>query len=206
MLPGKTVERLSKYRRFLQDMEQKGLENIFSHEIGSNLQLTPVQVRRDIMLIGYTGSQRKGYVITDLICKIDEVLNPKSKYNAAIFGIGNLGKAITSYFNHRGHNISIVAAFDCDQQKTGRVISGVWCYDLNYIKEIIKEQKITLAILTLPYEHAQEITDRLVQAGIKGILNFTSSALKVPEHVYIESYDMITSLEKLAYYVKKTNN
>lgn len=205
MLPEKTTERLSQYRRLLQNLSDEGKEYIFSHEIALMLHLTPVQVRRDIMLIGYNGSQRKGYIIHDLIQKLSQVLDSKQCLNAAVFGVGNLGKAITSYFNGKGHNINIVAAFDSDPQKTDRIISGVWCYDIKQIKEIVSENNISLAILTLPPQYAQDITDKLVYAGIRGILNFTSVPLRVSPDVYVENYDMVTSLEKLAYYVKEIN-
>jgi len=205
MLPEKTTERLSQYRRLLQNLSDEGKEYIFSHEIALVLHLTPVQVRRDIMLIGYNGSQRKGYIIHDLIQKLSQVLDSKQCLNAAVFGVGNLGKAITSYFNGKGHNINIVAAFDSDPQKTDRIISGVWCYDIKQIKEIVSENNISLAILTLPPQYAQDITDKLVYAGIRGILNFTSVPLRVSPDVYVENYDMVTSLEKLAYYVKEIN-
>lgn len=205
MLPEKTTERLSQYRRLLQNLSDEGKEYIFSHEIALVLHLTPVQVRRDIMLIGYNGSQRKGYIIHDLIQKLSQVLDSEQCQNAAVFGVGNLGKAITSYFNGKGHNINIVAAFDSDPQKTDRIISGVWCYDIKQIKEIVSENNISLAILTLPPQYAQDITDKLVYAGIRGILNFTSVPLRVSPDVYVENYDMVTSLEKLAYYVKEIN-
>ncbi|HOE03673.1 MAG TPA: redox-sensing transcriptional repressor Rex [Bacteroidales bacterium] len=205
MLPEKTTERLSQYRRLLQNLSDEGKEYIFSHEIALMLHLTPVQVRRDIMLIGYNGSQRKGYIIHDLIQKLSQVLDSEQCQNAAVFGVGNLGKAITSYFNGKGHNINIVAAFDSDPQKTDRIISGVWCYDIKQIKEIVSENNISLAILTLPPQYAQDITDKLVYAGIRGILNFTSVPLRVSPDVYVENYDMVTSLEKLAYYVKEIN-
>ncbi|MBP7462748.1 MAG: redox-sensing transcriptional repressor Rex [Bacteroidales bacterium] len=205
MLPEKTTERLSQYRRLLQNLSDEGKEYIFSHEIALMLHLTPVQVRRDIMLIGYNGSQRKGYIIHDLIQKLSQVLDSEQCLNAAVFGVGNLGKAITSYFNGKGHNINIVAAFDSDPQKTDRIISGVWCYDIKQIKEIVSENNISLAILTLPPQYAQDITDKLVYAGIRGILNFTSVPLRVSPDVYVENYDMVTSLEKLAYYVKEIN-
>lgn len=205
MLPEKTTERLSQYRRLLQNLSDEGKEYIFSHEIALMLHLTPVQVRRDIMLIGYNGSQRKGYIIHDLIQKLSQVLDSEQCLNVAVFGVGNLGKAITSYFNGKGHNINIVAAFDSDPQKTDRIISGVWCYDIKQIKEIVSENNISLAILTLPPQYAQDITDKLVYAGIRGILNFTSVPLRVSPDVYVENYDMVTSLEKLAYYVKEIN-
>ncbi|HXK81344.1 MAG TPA: redox-sensing transcriptional repressor Rex [Bacteroidales bacterium] len=205
MLPEKTIERLSQYRRLLLANKQKGKENIFSHEIAVQLHLTSVQVRRDIMLIGYSGTQRKGYNIDLLIEKISSILDDEKGLNSIIIGMGNLGKAISTYFYGKRNKIDIVAAFDIDIKKTGRLISGVWCYHTSDLETIIKEKQISLAILALAPEAAQDITDRIIFAGVKGILNFTSVPLNVLPNVYLENYDMVTSLEKVAYFVKENH-
>jgi len=200
-LPQKSVERLSQYRRILYSNLEKGKEYIYSHELASQLHLTPVQVRRDIMLIGYSGTQRKGYVIEDLIQRIGEILDGEKKINTAVIGMGNLGKAITSYFNGKRTKLDIAAAFDVDEQKINRVISNVRCYHINQISEKIKDLDISIAIMTLSPEHAQQVADLLVVNDIKGILNFTSVPLSIPDHIYVEDYDMVTSMEKVAYFV-----
>ncbi len=200
-LPPKSIERLSQYRRILLNNLEKGKEYIYSHELASQLHFTPVQVRRDIMLIGYTGTQRKGYVIKDLIVRIGEILDRESNTNAIIIGMGNLGKAITSYFNGKRTKIEIVAAFDTDEQKINRVISNVRCYHISSIKEKLQNLDASIAIMTLSPEAAQEVADQLVLHDIKGILNFTSIPLNIPDHIYIEDYDMVTSIEKVAYFV-----
>lgn len=200
-LPPKSIERLSQYRRILLNNLEKGKEYIYSHELASQLHFTPVQVRRDIMLIGYTGTQRKGYVIKDLIGRIGEILDGESNTNAIIIGMGNLGKAITSYFNGKRTKIEIVAAFDTDEQKINRVISNVRCYHISSIKEKLQNLDASVAIMTLSPEAAQEVADQLVLHDIKGILNFTSIPLNIPDHIYIEDYDMVTSIEKVAYFV-----
>jgi redox-sensing transcriptional repressor len=205
MLPEKTIERLSIYRRILLVNKQKGKEYIFSHEIAGQLHLTSVQVRRDIMLIGYSGTQRKGYDIQKLMECISQVLDDDKGLNSIIIGMGNLGKAISTYFDGKRNKIDIVAAFDSDNKKTDRVISGIWCYHTSDLEAIIQEKKVSLAILSLSPDAAQEITDRLIFSGIRGILNFTSVPLNVSPDVYLENYDMVTSLEKVAYFVKENH-
>ncbi len=200
-LPQKSIERLSQYRRILLNNLKKGKEHIYSHELASQLHFTPVQVRRDIMLIGYTGTQRKGYVIKALINRIGEILDGDSQSNAIIIGMGNLGKAITSYFNGKRTKIEIAAAFDSDEQKINRVISNVRCYHISTLKEKMDELNISIAIMTLAPEAAQEVADQLVLNNIKGILNFTSIPINIPDHIYVENYDMVTSMEKVAYFV-----
>jgi redox-sensing transcriptional repressor len=203
MLPEKTIERLSMYRRVLQTYQDNQSEFIYSHELASLLHLTPVQVRRDIMLIGYSGTQRKGYSVKELINKIGDILDGNERINAVIIGMGHLGKAITNYFNAKRSKIDIVAAFENDSTKVDRIISGIKSYHTDSMEMILEESNATIAILSLSPREAQDVTDRLVFAGIKGILNFTSVPLTVPEDVFLENYDMVTSMEKLAYFVKE---
>lgn len=201
-LPGKTVERLSQYRRILYNHVSEGKANIYSHELAKMMNLTPVQVRRDLMLIGYGGSQSKGYVIKDMIALIGQIIDNESGQNVAIVGMGNLGRAITSYFSGKREKLTIVAAFDNDLQKTDRVIAGIPCYHINKINDIIARNSISIAILTVAPEASHEVAKALMDAGIKGILNYTSVPLTVPDHVFLEEYDIVTSLEKLAFLVK----
>lgn len=202
-LPGKTVERLSQYRRLLFNSVQSGKTNIYSHELARMMNLTPVQVRRDLMLIGYSGSQSKGYLIKDLITLIGKIIDSDSGQRIAVMGMGNLGRAITSYFTGKREKLTIVAAFDNDPQKYDRIITGVPCYHTNKLKEIVQMENISIAVLTVAPQATHEVTKILLDAGIKGILNYTSVPVSVPEGIFLEEYDIITSLEKLAFLVKQ---
>ena len=202
MLPERTVERLSEYRRSLLQCLDEGKIHIFSHELAALHHNTAVQVRRDIMFIGYTSMQRKGYDVSELIQVIGDILDSEKGLNVAVIGIGNLGRAFTTYFTGKRSKLNIVATFDVDHTKIDRVISGVKCYALNNLREIVEEQNISVAILTVPADSAVEVSEMLVEAGIKGILNFTTVPVNVGEEVYLDEYDMITSLEKVAYFVK----
>ncbi len=201
-LPEKTVERMSEYRRTLFDCLAIGKTHIFSHELAKMHNITAVQVRRDIMFIGYTSAQRKGYDIQEMMDVIGKVLDAEEGLNVAIVGIGHLGRAITSYFSGKRSKLNIVAAFDNDPGKVDQVIAGVPCYHVSKIAEIVNIKGISIGIITVPSDFAAEISNNLVSSGIKGILNFTSVPLNVPEHVYLENSDMITLLEKVAYFVK----
>jgi len=205
-LPGKTVERLSQYRRVLLNCLNAGKTHIYSHELANFLNLTAVQVRRDIMLMGYSTSQKKGYDITELIQAIGSVLDTRKGQNVAVVGVGNLGRAITGYFTGKRSKLNIVATFDTDPSKVNRVISGVNCYPVRQLPELVRELDISIAILTVPPDHAVSVAESLIIAGIKGILNFTSVSLNVSPHVYLEEYDMITSIEKVAYFAKKNGS
>lgn len=202
-LPPKTIERLSQYRRILIDSYSPEKMHVFSYEIANIIHNTPEQVRRDLMLIGYSSTLKKGYDIKELIMAIDSILDAVEGLKVAVFGMGNLGKAITNYFIRKREKLKIVAVFDVDPDKINRVMAGVRCYHVNDMYEVISNENISIAILTLPVENARDITDQLVKAGIRGILNYTTLPLNVPGHVFLEEYDMVTSLEKIAYYVKQ---
>jgi redox-sensing transcriptional repressor len=202
-LPQKTVERLSEYRRSLLNCLAEGKTHVFSHELAKMHHVTAVQVRRDIMFIGYTSVQRKGYDIKEMTDVIGSILDSEAGLNVAIVGIGNLGRAITSYFSGKRSKLNIVAAFDNDPEKTDRIISGVPCYHISRISEVVNEKGITIGIITVPSDFAEETAKIFVESGIKGLLNFTSVPLSVPENVYLENSDMITLLEKVAYFIKQ---
>ncbi len=202
-LPGKTVERLSEYRRTLLECLKEKKNFIYSHDLAARLHITAVQVRRDLMLIGYSSVQRKGYDIRELIDKIGTVIDSQESMNVAILGIGNLGRAVAGYFKGKRSKLNLVASFDNDAQKVNKVISGVKCYPYDDLGKMVKELDIRIAILTVPADFAIEIAEDVVRLGIKGILNYTTIPLNVPSWVYLEEYDMITSMEKVAYFVKE---
>lgn len=178
------------------------MTHIYSHEIARIQHITAVQVRRDIMLIGYTGTLRKGYNVKELIDLIGSIIDSEEGINVCVVGIGNLGRAITNYFSGKRTKLSIVAVFDVDKSKVGKKYHGIECYEINKLVETIKDKKIDIGIMTVPGEDAPVIADLLVKAGIKGILNYTPKPVNVPKEVYLEEYDMITSLEKVAFFVK----
>ena len=202
-LPGKTIERLSEYRRTLLECLIEKRNYIFSHDLAARLHITAVQVRRDLMLIGYSSVLRKGYDVRELIDTISKIIDSEESMNVAVIGIGNLGRAVAGYFKGKRSKLNLVASFDNDLQKINKVISGVKCYPYNDIEHLMKELDVRIAILTVPPDFAKEITEELVRYGIKGILNFTTIPLNVPSGIYLEEYDMITSIEKVAYFVKE---
>jgi redox-sensing transcriptional repressor len=201
-LPEKTIERLSEYRRTLFHCLDEGKTHIFSHELAGMHNITAVQVRRDIMFIGYTSQGRKGYNIRELIDVIAGIMDPSDIMNLGVVGYGNLGKAISAYLVNKRPKLKITAAFDIDPKKIGSSSSVVECFSLERLREIISSRDIKLALLTVPADAAQQMAKALVASGIRGILNFTTVNLSVPEDIYLEEYDMVTSLEKVAYFVK----
>lgn len=201
-LPHKTIERLSQYRRALLICLDSGKTHIYSHEIARIQHITAVQVRRDLMLIGYTGTLRKGYNVKELIDLIGQIIDSDEGIHVAIIGMGNLGRALINYFAGKRSQLKIVAGFDINPDKIGNTMSGVPCFGIDDMESIINKLDIRIGIMTVPADFAVEVADKLVKSGIKGILNYTPKPVNVPKDVYLEEYDMITSLEKVAFFVK----
>lgn len=202
MVSVKTIGRLSLYRRLLNRMLATGANSVYSHQLAALAGGTAAQVRRDVMAVGYSGSPKRGYDIKDLIESIGNFLDAPEGLGVALVGVGNLGRAIMSYFAGRRPKLSIVAAFDVDPYKVNRVIHGCRCYPITEIDSVLQKIKVGVAIISVPANEAQAIADTLVRAGIKGLLNFAPVPLRVPHGVYVEDIDMTMSLEKVAYFAR----
>lgn len=199
----KAIGRLSIYRRLLNELAEKGKENIFSHELANLAGTTAAQVRRDLMIIGTSGLPRQGYKVKELLKSIENFLDDPAGQKVVLVGLGNLGRAILTYFAGRRPKLSIVAAFDIDPSKINKTVhGGCSCYHINQLKEIVKKEGATIGIITVPADAAQEVADMLIDAGIKGILNFAPISLRVRPDVYVEQVDITVSLEKVAYFAR----
>ena len=202
-ISAKIVARLSLYRRLLASEAAGGAQHIYSHQLATMAGVSAEQVRRDMMAVGYNGTPIRGYCIAELMHCIDGLLDAAQGQNAAIVGLGHLGRAITVYSAGRWPKLSIVAAFDNDPAKVGQVINGCACYQDTEISRIVAERDIRVAIIAVPASEAQKVADTLVEAGVKGILNFAPARLRVPADVYVENMDVAVSLEKVAYFARQ---
>ncbi|MFI3299411.1 MAG: redox-sensing transcriptional repressor Rex [Rikenellaceae bacterium] len=202
-LPEKTIERLSSYRRAVLGLTSDGLTHIYSHQLAQVLGLTAVQVRRDLMLIGFSSSARRGYDIKKLVRYISAIIDAKSMPRVAFVGMGNLAKAIFHYFNGRDmSSIMIAASFDSDLNKIGTKFNGVECYDIADFEDVIRRERIEIVILSCPSEAALSLQGAIESSQIRGVLNFTSASLKFQRELYVENYDMLTLFEKVVYFSK----
>jgi redox-sensing transcriptional repressor len=196
----KTVERLSLYRRYLLEQISAGNEHIFSRQLALCSGGSPAQVRQDLRVLGYSGSSSEGYHIPHLLLSIDKFFSLSFCQKAVLAGVGNLGRALLSHFSRREIYPQIIAVVDVNPQLLNTVICGCRCFHPDEITEIIRDQEITMGILTVPAKNAQQMSDLFVEAGIKGILNFTPSPIRTPDSVYMERIDLSIALEKVAYY------
>lgn len=200
------VQRLILYRKLLKILKREGEINIFSYKLASVAGRTSSQVRRDLMSVGYTGTPANGYFIEELIKAINIFLDHPSGQEVALVGFGNLGRAIIDYCSGMNPKLKITAAFDINPNKTNQVISGVPCYHLDNLENIIHQRFINTAILTLPSNAAQQIAERLVRTGVNALLNYTTVKLRLPKHVFVENMDMMMALEKAAFFANMRKN
>jgi redox-sensing transcriptional repressor len=201
-LPPRTIERLSKYRRLLENYPKTSGFFIYSHHLARMLNLTPVQVRRDLMLIGLPGNHRKGYNISELIKVIGEIIDSEQGHNIAIVGMGNLGRAVARFISKNKTRMNMVAGFDIDHEKLAGKVENLKCYHIDEIREQIIRLGVDIIILTTSPEAAQGIANAVIDAGVKGILNFTSVHLDIPDGIYLKDYNITTSLEEIGFFIK----
>jgi redox-sensing transcriptional repressor len=199
-ISSKVMGRLTRYRALLTEYFPKDKLHVFSHELATMMGFSASQVRRDLMCLGYFGVPRYGYEVKELIHHINDVLDASKVHHVAVVGAGNLGRALMSFLGSRRATLKIVAAFDDDPQLANRLINGVPCYAMDRAEEIMKHQGITIAILCVPGSAAQRVTDRLVIAGIKGILNFAPVPIRIPVGIALEEIDVTSALERVAFY------
>ncbi|MFA6134614.1 MAG: redox-sensing transcriptional repressor Rex [Phycisphaerae bacterium] len=202
MTSDKTIGRLSLYRRLLNELLAGGAKYVYSHHLANEAGVTAAQVRRDLMAVGYNGSPSHGYDVSELVESIRSFLDAPKGQGVALVGVGNLGRAILAYFNGRRPHLSIVAAFDSDPHKVGRVVHGCYCHPIEELPRIVAEKHIGVAIVAVPANEAQELAETLVRSGVRSLVNFVPAPLHVPPHVYVEDVDITTSLEKAAYFAR----
>ena len=204
-IPEKTIERLSEYRRTLLASHRQGITHIFSHVLAGIHGITAVQVRRDLMLIGFSSDTKKGYDVQVLIEYISRILDSPSPMNIAVLGMGHLGQAISGLGDVYKRQLKITAAFDVDPEKVGKTIDGIPCYHMDTFEEVVEDRDISIVIVSSPTKVAPTLVLPIINAGIKGVLNFTSTPLNFPQGIIVENYDITTLLEKVAYFVKESD-
>lgn len=200
-----TIGRLTRYWRALRDMAFEGKSYVYSHFLAEKVRVTAAQLRRDIMAVGYTGTPARGYDVQKLREHIEVFLFPEpgEQQKAAIAGVGNFGRALLKFFSGRRPSLKIVASFEADPEQFDRVISGCRCYSIEKASDIIRDMDITVGIITVPDRESQYVADVFIEAGIRGIMNFARTPLRVPEDVYVEDIDLAMSMDRVAYFARQ---
>jgi len=203
-IPEATIRRLSRYSRCLEEMEQGGEKVVSSAQLANRCMVNAAQVRKDLAYFGEFGIRGVGYYVKDLLHDIKRILGLNKEWRMALIGIGNLGSALLSYKDFLKQNYKIVAAFDIDPPKViGRVSEKlgkpVEVLHISRIKEVARERKIEIGLITTPPSEAQGVANLLVDAEIRGILNFAPVQIIVPDGYVVKNVFFTTILDNLAY-------
>ncbi len=200
-IPDIIIGRLPIYLRALQRMADKGMETTSSQELGERVGISAAQIRKDISQFGEFGKQGTGYRISFLIDKLREIMKIDRIWDVAVVGAGDMGHALARYpgFVNRGFRITMV--FDNDQSKVGQKIGEFIVEDTENMIAKIKEAGVQVAMLTVPAAAAREVTEMLVKAGVKAILNYAPISLTVPGDVRVQHIDPATHLQRMTYYL-----
>jgi redox-sensing transcriptional repressor len=201
-IPDIVVSRLPLYLQLLQNMANEGITNTSSKEMGEKLGISAAQIRKDLSLFGGYGKQGTGYAIKPLSIELQTILNINQIWDIAVIGAGDLGHAIAQYRNFSTRGFRIVLVFDNDPQKVGSAIGDLNIQSMDNLEELIHEAEVKIAMLTVPAKVAQEVTNKLVKAGIRGILNYAPTSLKVPDDVHVQNIDPSIQLQHMTYYLE----
>jgi len=188
------------YLRGLLFTSDQGLENISSQNLADLIGVNAWQIRKDFSYFGELGTRGVGYNVEKLAKQIKKILKLASVQKAALVGVGNIGSAVLAYSGFTKYGLDIAAAFDVDSKKIGRKIENVAVQDISNLWKL-KKQKIKLGIIAVPRQAAQDTADKLVKAGIKGVLNFSPCHIVVPKKVKVITIDIAMNLARLPYYI-----
>ncbi|KEF36853.1 AT-rich DNA-binding protein [Schinkia azotoformans MEV2011] len=200
-IPQATAKRLPLYYRFIANLHASGKQRVSSKELSDAVKVDSATIRRDFSYFGALGKKGYGYNVNYLLSFFRQTLSQDEVVKVCLIGVGNLGTAFLHYNFMKNNNSKIVMAFDVDPAKVGTDIGGVPVYHLDDLESKITAE-LEVAILTVPVQVSQPITDRLVTSGIKGILNFTPARLNVPEDIRIHHIDLAVELQSLIYFLK----
>lgn len=209
VLQGKTpvvsqavVRRLPIYLRYLQQLQAREVDTVSSQEMGRDLDINPAQIRKDLAYFGEFGRKGIGYHVPYLIEKIRQILKLDRNLPVALVGAGHLGIALSNYSRLRRSELAIAAIFDKDPRKIGLAVAGLTVQGMDDFETRVREQGIRIGIVAVPAPEAQAVANRMVEAGIVGILNFAPATLRTPPTVHVRYSDVTSELQALAYYVR----
>ncbi|HHQ5075104.1 TPA: redox-sensing transcriptional repressor Rex [Staphylococcus aureus] len=201
-IPRATLKRLPLYYRFVSSLKPKGIDRVNSKAISDALQIDSATIRRDFSYFGELGKKGYGYNIDSLLDFFKSELSESDMIKIAIVGVGNLGKALLTYNFSIHDDMTITEAFDVKEDVIGQKIGNVIVKDNDELITTLKKEEIDVVILTTPERVAQKVADELVQAGVKGILNFTPGRINTPSDVQVHQIDLGIELQSLLFFMK----
>jgi redox-sensing transcriptional repressor len=203
-VPELTTNRLSVYFRCLNELDAAGVQTMSSKALAEQFHLNAAQIRKDLAYFGEFGVRGVGYYIKDLKRHLRQILGLDKEVRVVVFGAGNLGLALADYPGFRQEGFTITALFDTSAEKIGQTSrGGIPIYDVRFLKRVVRRDRIGIAVVAVPASSAQRVINKVVAAGVKGILNFSPGALRVPDGVKLKNVDLTVSLESLSFYLAR---
>lgn len=198
-IPEPTLRRLPIYYQYLKKIQsEKKSEYISCTQIGNELNILPIQVRKDLEITDASGKPKLGYGVNDLLSNIEDFLGWNNTTEAYLVGVGNLGSALLGYQGFKDYGLNIIAAFDIDEDKSGKEIHGKMVFPVAKLYEMIKRMGIKIGILTVPAQSAQNMADTMVEAGIHAIWNFSPVKIMTPQNIIVQHENLASSLVVLS--------
>ena len=196
------MSRMSRYRRLLQSLRETGVESIYSHQLARHAVVSAAQVRRDLMVIGYSGSPNKGYDVTACIDSISHFLDGSVRQEVALVGVGNLGHAVLSHFADKSPSWRSWRRSTSTPRSPTRSSTGCAASTPRLMECLVRDLGLQIAVLTVPGEVAQDVAETLVRAGVKSIISFAPTPLALPNDIFVEYMDITAALESAAYFAR----
>jgi redox-sensing transcriptional repressor len=201
-VPNIVVGRLPLYLRTLQLMNQEGRRVTSSQELGEKLGISAAQIRKDLSQFGEFGKQGTGYNIEYLMEQLRQILCVNKVWDVAVVGIGGVGHALARYQGFSNRGFRIVLLFDNDPQKIGTKVGGFTIQGISDMVSKINDAGVQIAMLSVPVEHAQQVTNLLVDAGVRAILNYAPINISVPANVHVQYIDPVLHLQRMTYFLE----
>jgi redox-sensing transcriptional repressor len=201
-IPDIVIRRLPIYLRTLRRMQDLGIESVSSEDLGKRIGVTAAQIRRDFSYFGRFGKQGKGYDVSILADGIQRVLKLDRCWDVALVGFGQLGRAIAQYRGFESNSFRISAIFARNPKHIGQQVNGVVVMDEPLMHQVVPELGIRIGIIAVPADNSQDVADRLVDSGVRAILNYAPAILRVPSHVRVREIDPTSALQSLTFYLE----
>lgn len=201
-----TTNRLSVYLRCLNELLDEGSKTISSDKLAKRFHLNSAQIRKDLACFGEFGVRGVGYYVEELRDQLQKILGLDKDHRVAIIGAGRLGTALTDYYGFTQTNFDVVALFDADESKIGETIGDVEVFDITKFSKFVKKLGIDVAVIAVPAPFAQNVLERVTNAGVKAVMNFAPTPLKVGDDIKLKTVDLTISLESLSYFLSQVGS
>jgi redox-sensing transcriptional repressor len=202
-IPEVVINRLPVYARALSDLASRGESVVSSQALGELLDVTPAQIRKDLSYFGRFGKQGRGYNVASLLAKLQEILGIDRQWRLLLVGVGRLGQAIAEYGGFGPQGFHITAAFDASPAVVGSEVGGVQVRDIEELDSYLAANRIDIGIVAVPAHEAQQVVNKLVNAGIRAILNYAPITAHVPRDVTIRHIDPVLAMQSMTFYIKR---